>query len=252
MSTGVQTLIGKFVWHDNNATDTTRAIDFYTSLLGWETELWKSGETEYPMIKAGGQSHGGFGPTQGGAPSHWLGHVLVEDVDETVNRVSAAGGNVLAEPFDIPDVGRIAVFADPQGAVVSAYAPSGDPPASEGTFVWDELVTSDLDAAKRFYGEVFGWTARDTDMGPEGSTYVIFQRGGDVDTAGALTLPDPAPPSHWMPYVAAADVDATAARVPELGGTVIREPFDVPEVGRLAILADPNGAVFGLFKPVDQ
>lgn len=249
MSTGVQTAVGKFVWHDNVSNDVEKAKSFYTELLGWKTEVWKPGEMDYPMIVAGDQMHGGFGPAQGGAPPHWLGHVLVEDVDEAVNRAQSAGGKVLAEAFDIPEVGRMAVIADPQGAVFSAFAPTGEGTMGEGTFVWDELVTSDVEAAKRFYGEVLGWTSRDMDMG-EAGTYTMFQRAGDADAAGCLTLPDV--PTHWLPYVGTDDVDATAARASELGGTVLRDPFDVPGVGRLAIVKDPNGAVFGLFKPNEQ
>lgn len=249
MSTGVQTLVGKFVWHDNVSTDVEKAKRFYTELLGWETEVWKPGEMDYPMIMAGGQMHGGFGPAEGDVPSHWLGHVLVDNVDETAERAKSAGGKVVAGPFDIPEVGRMAAIADPQGAVFSVFSPfSGDGQMGEGQFVWDELVTSDVEGAKRFYKEVFGWTSRDMDMG-EAGTYTMFQRAGDVDAAGAMTLPDPAPPPHWLPYVGTDDVDATASRVPKLGGTVIREPFDVSSVGRIAIVKDPNGAVFGLFTP---
>jgi hypothetical protein len=203
---------------------------------------------EYPMIKVGGTTHGGFGTAQGGAPSHWLGHVLVEDVDETARRAEGAGATIVAAPFDIPEIGRMAVIADPQGAVLSAYASAGDPPASEGTFVWDELMTSDVDAAKDFYGEVFGWTNQSMDMG-EGMTYTIFKRAGDVDAAGCMRITEgmQAPP-HWLPYVATDDVDATVARAKELGATIFQEGMDVPGVGRIAVVQDPVGAVFGLFK----
>jgi uncharacterized protein len=251
LSTGVQTAVGKFVWHDNNSTDVKKAASFYTELFGWETEVWKPGEIDYPMIKAGGQMHGGFGNTEGSAPSHWLGHVRVENADEAAERAGRAGGKVLAGPFDIPEIGRMAVIADPQGATLSAYASASDEPASAGTFVWDELVTTDPKAAKRFYTEVFGWTTRDMDMGPSG-TYTIFQHN-DVDVAGAMQRPEgmDAPP-HWLPYIGTDDVDKTAARAKELGGTVFKEAFDVPTVGRIAIVQDPVGAVFGLFKPAAE
>ena len=251
MSTGVQTLVGKFVWHDHNSSDVDKAKSFYTQLLGWETEVWKPGEMDYPMIKAGGQNHGGFGPAQGGAPSHWLGHVLVQDVDETVQRAEAAGAKVLAGPMDIPEIGRFAVIADPQGAVLSVFAPTGEGSAPEGVFVWDELHTSDVDAAKSFYGEVLGWKTRDMDMGEMG-TYSIFQRAGDVDAAGCMRLQEgmQAPP-HWLSYIGADDVDATVARSKELGATVFVEGTDIPNVGRFAVVQDPAGAVFGLFKPTE-
>jgi uncharacterized protein len=249
LSTGVQTAVGKFVWHENNSTDVDRAKDFYTQLLGWEIEVWKPGEMDYAMIKVGDQMHGGFDKAEGDAPSHWLGHVLVEDVDETVRRAEAAGGRIAGGPMDLPEVGRFALIADPQGAVFSVYTPAGEAPMGEGTFVWDELMTSDTEGAKSFYTELLGWTTRDMDMGDAG-TYTIFQRGGDVDAAGCMTLPEgmQAPP-QWLPYVATEDVDATVAKAKELGATAFMEGTDIANVGRIAVVQDPVGAVFGLFKP---
>jgi predicted enzyme related to lactoylglutathione lyase len=252
MSTGVQTAIGKFVWHENNSTDVEKAKRFYADLLGWETEVWKPGEMDYAMIKVGEHMHGGFMAAQGGAPSHWLGHVLVEDVDETVRRAEAAGGRILAGPMDIPEVGRFAVIADPQGAVLSAFAPAGEAPQPEGVFVWDELTTSDPEAATSFYGEVFGWSAHGMDMGEMG-TYTIFRRAGDVDVAGCMRTPEgmEAPP-HWLAYIGVDDIDATTARAKELGATIYVEPTDIPNVGRFSIVQDPAGAVFGLFRPTSS
>jgi len=249
MSTGVQTAIGKFVWHEHNSTDVEKAKAFYTELLGWDFDVYKPGEMDYPMIKVGDQMHGGFNTAQGGAPSHWQGHILVEDVDETARRAEAAGGKIAFGPMDMPEIGRFALIADPQGATISAFAPEGDAPISEGTFLWDELVTSDVDGAKSFYTEVIDWTPRDMDMGDKG-TYTIFQRAGEVDVAGCMAAPEgmQAPP-HWLPYLATDDVDATVAKAKELGATVFLEGEDIPNIGRIAVLQDPVGAVFGLFKP---
>jgi uncharacterized protein len=249
MSTGVQTAIGAFVWHDHISSDPAKAREFYTELLGWETEIWKAGEMDYPMIKVNGQQHGGFGPAQGGAPSHWFGHVLVGDVDDTVSKAEAAGGTILGEPMDIPEVGRMALIQDPQGAVVSAFSPAGEMSQPQGTFLWDELMTTDVEGAKSFYGEIFGWTASDMDMG-EGRTYTMFRRAGDVDVGGCMARPpEVEAPPHWLTYLATDDVDASTAKAQELGASVYREPSDIPEVGRFAVLADPTGAVFALFKP---
>jgi predicted enzyme related to lactoylglutathione lyase len=247
MSTGVQTATGKFVWHDNTSTNVEKAKTFYTELFGWDTEIFKPGEIDYTMIKAGGQNHGGFGAAQGGAPSAWLGHVLVTDVDETVLRAEGAGGKLIAAPMDIPDVGRMAVIADPQGAVIAAFASAGDPPAGEGTFVWDELTTTDVAGAKSFYKEVFGWTSKDSPMGD--MTYTIFQRAGDIDTAGCMERPAgvDAPP-HWTPYIATPDVDETVTKAKGLDATIIQDATDIPNMGRFAIIQDPTGAVFGIWQ----
>jgi len=250
VSTQVQTAIGKFVWHDNVTTDVEAAKSFYTQLFGWELEVISVGGSDYPMIKSGEKSHGGFGPAEGGAPSHWLGHVLVEDVDETAETAKSAGGNVLVEPFDIQKIGRMAVIADAEGAVLSAFQAAGesDSPPAEGVFVWDELLTTDVEDAKRFYGEVFGWTSQDVDMGTMG-TYTIFKRAGDADAGGLMRIPDgtQAPP-NWLVYIGTDDVDGTIERAKELGAAVIQEGMDIPNVGRFGVLQDPAGAVFGILK----
>jgi predicted enzyme related to lactoylglutathione lyase len=198
------------------------------------------------MIKANGQTHGGFGSPPGNPPPHWMGSVLVDSADAAAERAKKAGGKILAEPMEIPNVGRLAVIADPQGAVLSAFSPQGDPPMSEGVFVWDELITTDVDDAKRFYGEVFGWTSRDMEMGP--GTYTMFQRGGDTDVGGLMQRPDERIPPNWTTYIGTQDVDATVARAKELGATVINGPMDVPNAGRFAIITDPTGAVFGVWQ----
>ncbi len=251
MST-VETAVGRFVWHDHMSGDPEAGRRFYEELLGWGFEVWKAGEWDYPMIKVDDVTHGGFGPAQGGAPPHWLGHVLVDDVDAAAGRVEAAGGTIIAPPMDIPEIGRMVVVSDPQGAVLSLYASAGDPQSSEGVFVWDELITTDVEGAKRFYGEVVGWEAREMDMGLN-NVYTIFSSGG-ADRAGCMARPEGAGdiPPYWMTYLGVGDVDATAEKAKSLGATFMMEPFDVPTVGRLAIFADPTGAAVGLFYPEEQ
>ena len=144
------------------------------------------------------------------------------------------------------EVGRFGIIADPQGAFISAYQPEGEPPGPEGVFVWDELGTTDVDGAQRFYGEVFGWTA--SDMGPDPGGYQILKLG-ETRIAGFMALPDATLPPMWAPYVAVDDPDAITAKAKELGGSVLLEPMDVPTVGRFAYLRDPQGAMFGIIKP---
>jgi predicted enzyme related to lactoylglutathione lyase len=245
MST-TETAVGKFVWHEQVSSEPEKAREFYTALLGWDVEVFKPGEIDYTMISSGGRLHGGFGKAMEGAPPpHWLGHVQVEDIDETVEKAKAAGGRLAAGPFDLPEVGRMAIIGDPQGAFVAVYHPANDGPAAEGVFVWDELVTKDIDDAARFYGELFGWTVED--MGADFGGYRIFKRG-ETSIGGLMAPPDPAIPNYWQPYVGAADTDATVAKAKELGATVLVEPMDVPTVGRFAVLADPQGAVFGVIR----
>ena len=250
MATEVSTRVGRFVWHDLLTGDVERAKSFYADLLGWEIEVFKPGEMDYPMIASGGKQHGGFGPVPEGAPPHWMGHVHVEDLDATLERVRANGGTVLVDPMTIPEVGRMAPIADPQGGVLSVFEPQGDVPPTEGVFVWDELMANDVEAAKQFYGAVLGWQTAEMDMG-EAGTYTLAKGANGADAAGMMgRVPDmPEGPAFWMVYIGTSDVDATTARAKELGATVQREPFDVGEVGRLSIVTDPTGATFGLFQP---
>src|SRR4051794_36602782 len=247
MSTGTQTATGTFVWHDHMSADAPQAQTFYSELLGWTYTPFETDQGEYPMITANDQQHGGFGPAQGNAPSHWIGHVVVDDADAAGTRAESAGGSVLAA-MDIPEVGRFAVIRDPQGAVISAFAPQGEAQVPEGAFVWDELHTSDIEAAKAFYTAVFGWTTSEMEMGEMG-TYVLFQAGG-VDRAGAMQqMPDDPSPPHWLTYLGTDDVDGTTAKAKELGGQVYMDPMDIPNIGRFSIAADPTGAAFGIYKP---
>jgi hypothetical protein len=242
----VETTVGKFVWHEQVSSDPAAAQRFYTELFGWSTEVFRPGEVDYVMISSGGQAHGGFGKAMEGAPPpHWLSHVRVDDLDETIEKAKGAGGSLAAGPFDMDEVGRIGIIRDPQGAFISAYQPAGEAPASEGVFVWDELGTTDVDAAQRFYEQVFGWTT--SDMGPEYGGYRVFNRG-ETGIAGLMSLMGGQTPG-WQPYVAVEDVDATVAKAKDLGGSVHVEPMDVPDVGRIAVLGDPQGAALGIIRP---
>jgi predicted enzyme related to lactoylglutathione lyase len=245
--TTTATAVGKFVWHEQVSSDPGQATDFYTELFGWGTELFKPGEMDYAMINANGQNHGGFGKAQEGAPPpHWLGHVQVDDVDETVEKAKAAGGKLAAGPFEMGEVGKMAIIGDPQGAYVSVYQPEGEGGVAEGVFVWDELGTTDVDGAEKFYVEVFGWTTKD--MGEDFGGYKLFQVG-ETGVAGVHALQDTSASPRWIPYVGVEDVDATVAKASELGGSTAAEAMDIPTVGRIALIKDPQGAIFGIIKP---
>ncbi|HEY1369256.1 MAG TPA: VOC family protein [Gaiellaceae bacterium] len=248
MST-VASSVGKFVWHEQVSSDPKQAQDFYTQLFGWGTEVFQPGEADYTMISSGGQSHGGFGKAQEGAPPpHWLSHIRVESVDKTVEKAKKAGGKLAAGPFDMGEVGRMAIISDPQGAYVSVYQPEGEGPVPQGVFVWDELGTTDPDGAQAFYEAVFGWTTQD--MGEDYGGYRVFNTGDSENgIAGLMKNPDASIPPHWQPYVAVEDPDAITAKARELGATVYLEPMDVPKVGRVGVIGDPQGATFGIIRP---
>jgi predicted enzyme related to lactoylglutathione lyase len=239
------TTVGRVVWHELATTDVDRAVAFYRDLLGLGIQIWKPGEADYPMIEVHGTTHGGFQPAPDGTPSHWFGHVRVDDVDAAAERATSLGATVLAGPMEMPDIGRFALVGDPYGAVFSLYRPAGDGSGSDAVFAWDEVLTPDVETTAAFYREVVGWTSDES--GPEG--YVLFHRADGSPVAGCMRKPGGVPgPAMWITYLATDDVDETSARARELGGTVLREPFDIPEICRIAVLADPTGAVFGLFR----
>jgi predicted enzyme related to lactoylglutathione lyase len=245
MST-VATRIGKFVWHEQVSDNPQQAESFYTQLFGWGTEVFMPGEIDYTAISSGGTTHGGFSQAMEGAPPpHWLGHIQVENLDETIEKAKKEGGKLAAGPFDMSGVGRMGILVDPQGAYVAAYQPEGEGTPSGGVFVWDELGTTDVEGAQRFYEQVFGWTAKD--MGEDFGGYRIFHRGDD-QIGGLMANQDPSIPAAWTPYVGVDDTDAMCKKATGLGAGVIVEPMDVPTVGRFAILKDPQGAVFGIIK----
>jgi predicted enzyme related to lactoylglutathione lyase len=245
MST-VATRIGKFVWHEQVSDNPQQAESFYTQLFGWGTEVFMPGEIDYTAISSGGATHGGFSQAMEGAPPpHWLGHIQVDNLDETIEKAKKEGGKLAAGPFDMSGVGRMGILVDPQGAFVAAYQPEGEGTPSEGVFVWDELGTTDVEGAQRFYQQVFGWTAKD--MGEDFGGYRIFHRGDD-QIGGLMANQDPSIPATWTPYVGVDDTDAMCKKATGLGAGVIVEPMDVPTVGRFAILKDPQGAVFGIIK----
>lgn len=247
---------GCFVWFDLMTTEPQAAVDFYTGLIGWQTQSWEGGETPYTMWTNGERPLGGVMELpeeikRAGVKPHWLAYVSVPDVDGAAASSSQLGGKVLHPPTDIPTVGRFALIADPQGASIAIFTPAsempgaGAPPAA-GDFSWHELATSDQDAAFDFYVELFGWQKLQAmDMGPAG-IYQLFGRD-EVPLGGIFTKP-PAmdTPAMWLYYVKVEDLDATVKQVEELGGKVINGPMEVPEGDRIAQCFDAQGAIFAL------
>ncbi len=119
-----------------------------------------------------------------------------------------------------------------------------------GRFFWNELLTGDVAGAAAFYSRLFGWRVESAET-PDGPPYTMFALG-DMPVGGAMASPEPGIPPHWAPYIRVEDADATAAEAMEAGGTVCRAPFDVPSVGRIAVLQDPAGAVFCIIAPAPE
>jgi uncharacterized protein len=244
---------GQFVWYEDVTKDPREAISFYSEVVGWKTEPFQG--SEYMMwVSSQGPLGGVMKPpdeaAKAGAPANWLAHVQVEDVDATAARAKKLGGQIYKEPTDIPTVGRFAVIADPQGAAISIFKPTGEMTlhdiTKEGEFCWNELSTSDSAAAFKFYSELFGWQIlEEMDMGPMG-TYRVFGVG-DKRLGGMMTAPKDAPmPPMWLYYTETGDLDAALERARRKGAKVLNGPMDVPGGGRIAQLLDPQGAPFAL------
>ncbi|GDY32259.1 VOC family protein [Gandjariella thermophila] len=238
-------------WVDLGVDDLDRARAFYGELLGWEAPPGSPETGGYSICLKNGRAVAGIGPKQGppDVPPAWTTYLSVADADETARKISAAGGKLLVEPGDVMDAGRLAIAADPGGAVFGIWqsrAHTGIGLANEpGALCWNENMSRDYEANLAFYRSVFGYDY--DDMSANGFRYSVFKVDGNpAGGIGELGADFPADiPPHWMAYFAVADTDAAVAKVTELGGGVLRTPWDTP-YGRMAILGDSQGAVFAV------
>jgi predicted enzyme related to lactoylglutathione lyase len=243
-------------WIDLGSPDIDASVEFYAGLFGWDVPESENAEQTggYRQAMKDGRPVGGLMPLmQEGQPPAWSTYISVEDAEATAASVREAGGSVLAEPMEVMELGRMAVFADPEGAVFGIWQPgtfNGAGIVKENdALVWNELNTRDPGRAREFYRAVFGWEFDEREF--ETGVYTSIRVGEDT-VGGMIDITGRAPdevPAHWLVYFAVEDVDATVATATEWGGGVALEPFDVAEVGRIAIVKDPAGAVFAVMAP---
>lgn len=235
-------------WVDVSTPDMEATKAFYGGLFGWEaTSSPEMGG--YTNFTLNGKQVCGGAPTQ--SPDQhpaWSTYISVSDADAIAQAVRENGGQVVFPPMDVMELGRMAIFQDPTGAFFGVWQPGQHKGAQlvnePGSFVWNELDTRDMDAAKAFYTKVFPWSAKTNGEGA--NAYTEWQLDGRSIAGGMLineSFPPNVPP-NWLTYFAVADSDATVAKAKELGGTVILSGMET-EQGRVAIIADPHGAVFG-------
>ena len=243
---------GRFVWHELMTTDTDAAAAFYSKVVPWKTQ--DSGMPAYTLWMSGKTQVGGLTglPADGAeAPPHWIIYIATPDVDGTVAQAERLGGKVLKGTTDIPNMGRYAVLADPQGATFAVYTPPG--PAPDGTalaggpgeFTWHELATTDYAAALSFYVELFGWEKGPPhDMGAMGVYQIISQNGAQV--GGIYNLHVPSMPPHWLSYVRVPDCAKATAAAKAAGGRVMNGPMEVPDGSWITQMMDPQGGAFAV------
>jgi uncharacterized protein len=254
-----------FIWYELMTPDADASKAFYDAVVGWNIGEPAPEFQGYRMIgRSDGKFAGGVMPLtaemqQHGARPTWLGYIHVADVDASVKEIEQAGGKALMQPFDIPNVGRIAMVTDPQGApfyIMKPIPPEGQPDAQSDVFSpdqaqhvrWNELSTTDPDGALDFYRTQFGWGQEgDMDMGEMGK-YRFIQNG--PTTIGAIMRKPPQlPVSLWTYYVGVEDIDRAVDAIKSGGGQVLNGPMEIPG-GEFALNAmDPQGAPFGLVGP---
>ena len=251
---------GTFCWTELMTTNVGKAKPFYKAVLGWDYKEvpMPGGSGTYTMPQVGGKDAGGFSDldpnlAKNGVPPHWGLYVAVTDVDATFKKAGELGGKGLMQPFDIPNIGRMAVLQDPTGATISLWWQKGNHSGfgtdaaknsadANGGFCWGELMTSNIDKAQSFYSKLFGWKTKGS---PD---YVEWEINGQA-IGGMMPIPQGQKmPSVWMPYFAVANADKAIDAAKKNGGKVLMGPMDMDNVGRFAAVQDPQGAAFNVIK----
>jgi len=251
---------GDFIWYELMTTDGDAAARFYEAVVGWKIQ---EGSPEYKGYRMIGRDDGGFAGgllpltdemLQGGAKPIWLGYINVSDVDEKVSAIKQAGGTVHLPPTDIPNVGRIAMMADPQGApfyIMKPIPPADKPDMRSDVFSrsavqrcgWNELATTDEKSARQFYGEQFGWTSDNFMPMGEMGDYRFFDLQGE-GIGAVFNTPEGRP--RWRFYFRVPSISAAKDAVEKGGGTVGTGPMQVPTGDWVLLGTDPQGAEFAL------
>ena len=242
-------------WVDLNTSDIDKARDFYGKLFGWKIDVGPPEAGGYSIASLRDKPVAGLSPQQQPGPCFWTTYVNVDDADLVVKNAKESGATIFMEPFDVMDVGRMALFADPQGAVIAVWQPRAHKGAGivnePNTYSWSELLTTDVEASKRFYNDVFGWDAKTSG---EGAGAYTEWKVGDRSVGGMMQKPAEMPaevPCHWAVYFTVTDAAATVAQIEKLGGSVVMPPRDI-EPGIFAVVADPQGAVFQVIQLREQ
>jgi uncharacterized protein len=259
---------GDFIWYELLTSNADAAGDFYGKVVGWTSTNSDMPEMDYRFFSSsdGSDNKDGVGGymaitpkmAEGGARPAWVGYIGVDDVDASVETITASGGAIYMQPQDVPNVGRMAMVADPQGAPFYVMKGASDDvshsfAATEpkvGHCAWNELATSEPEAAIGFYASQFGW-AKDgeMDMGPMGTYHMMAASGARFMIGGIMRKVPEDPQSHWLYYFRVDDIDAAAERITAHGGRIHIPAMEIPGGDYSLAAADPDGAYFGLVGP---
>jgi uncharacterized protein len=259
---------GDFIWYELLTSDAGAAGDFYGKVIGWTSTASGQPGMDYRFFSSGDGSDtkdgvGGYMAitpemAEHGARPAWVGYIAVDDVDTSLESITRHGGSVLMPAMDLDGVGRMAMVADPQGAPFYVMRGASDETSYSfaamepkvGHCAWNELSTTDPEAAKAFYGAQFGWTKDgDMDMGPMGKYEFLKASDGRFALGAVMPKMPEMPVSAWSFYFRVPDIDAAVETVKASGGTLLMEPVEIPG-GEYSLNAlDPQGAAFGLVGP---
>ncbi|MGX1776269.1 VOC family protein [Nocardia brasiliensis] len=242
-------------WVDSQVDDTAAAREFYGDLFGWEVLDSPPDAGGYLMALRHGKPAAGIGAKPAGMamPSVWTTYFAADSADDIAEKVTAAGGSVIMPPFDVLDVGRMCVAADPVGAVFGVWEAKAHNGAEiyneDGAYCWNELHTDRYKQSQEFYAAVFGWHY--TEIGDGNFIYSTFGLTPEGDPVGGVYDASKTPgdaPSFWLTWFQVDNTDATLAKATELGATVLMGPDD-SQFGRMSVLQGPQGEAFGVIDP---
>lgn len=235
-------------WVDIGSPDIAASAAFYSGLFDWTCEDQGEEAGHYTMCLLRGLPVAAIGPAMNPGPPYWTTYFTVDDADATSKLIADAGGTVVMPAMDVMDVGRMAIAHDPTGGFFALWQPRAHIGAAivnePGSLCWSELNVRDVDTAITFYERVFGFT---TSRSAEYNEFAVDGR----TIAGCMAMPEGVPaevPTNWLVYFAVDDTDAAVVRAQELGASVMMPAMDIPDVGRFAVLGDPQGAVFAVIK----
>src|SRR3954471_23267009 len=246
---------GTFSWADVTTTEQDAAKRFYSGLFGWQADDRPVGDgVYYSMMKLGGRAVAAISPQpqqqrDAGVPPMWNNYVTVESADSAADRAGELGATVHAPPFDVMDVGRMAVIQDPQGAFFMVWEPRASIGAelvnAPGALAWNELGSPDPAESADFYGSLFGWTVEEMEGSP---TPYLIVRNGERTNGGIREMGEEPAPPHWMPYLGVDDAERAVARAGEFGGSTLMGPVPAGPGRQIGVIRDPQGAVFGIYQ----
>jgi predicted enzyme related to lactoylglutathione lyase len=244
---------GTFCWTELASKNTAAAKKFYQGIFGWKLKEVPMGDAgTYTIFLVDDKDAAAMYELDGkhkNIPPHWGAYISVANADDSVGKIKSAGGKVVEGPFDVMDIGRMAVLQDPTGAHFSVWQPKKHIGARvqelPGTVCWRELLTPNIDAAGKFYSTVFGWKGSAKNMG--NFTYHMFENGGE-GVGGMMLPPEKEIPPHWITYFLVENCKQTVSKVRSLGGEIYKDTTEIPDMGQFAVIGDPEGASFGIFE----